>query len=339
MQNAECNVLHSTTVETAVPASRSTRPPPENTALHSPRPPRPPNPARPTQPAAAADCSAGCSLSGESGVCGANGLTFVNECLAACAGTSVAYSGACRAPGAVAAASVGRAAASFDKHPIGQFMTFGSAAAAAAPARGAPFSAATVPARVATASDIGRFADEGFALVGPARLGSFKVGKPEHSPNGAVTTAAKGDSGEAAVFTVRVMPEEGLVYVSSKPVVPASASDATAGYAAAIAPSVDAVVSAAALSPAAQHAVVRVNATAVTQARARVRAVGRKLRAPGWEEVTELLGYPFKAIGWLNIGFAQGSGSCSGSMVAPHAVVTAAVSDPSMLCLLSPYLL
>ena len=253
----------------------------------------------------------GCLLAGEP-VCGANGITFVNDCLALCAGTAVAHPGACAAPGSVAAASA--EPAPLDRHPIGQFLAFGAASDAVSTASEAP--------RAASASDITRFASEGFSLVGPARLGDFEVKKPEQSPVSAAARAAMSAASDKPVFAVRVMPEEGLVYVSTRPIVP----DAAAGLTSASTPSelptapVDAAAAAAAASD-----VSAASASDVAAARARVRSSGRKLRAPGWEEVTELLEYPYKAIGWLNIGFASGSGSCSGSVFAKYAVITAAV--------------
>jgi V8-like Glu-specific endopeptidase len=339
-------------------------------------------------------------------VCGANGVTFINECLALCGGTAVAHAGPCGRAGAAAAASVSAAgAANLGEHPIGQFLAGGpSEARAAASGAGAPVVTATAaPPAAASAADISRFAAEGFALVGPARLGEFKVRgrrpgapawglrlpcpvcpgagaptynagaagacsssrrvrkgggeapnvagptlapdlrpaqlpatpppppspppkvtKPEKRPGAAVSTAARGAAAEpGAVFTVRVLPEEGLVYVSTKPIVPAAAAGATSGSVPSVAP-----VSAAPDAPAAVAAAGAGTgeASATQIVRSRMRAAARKLRAAGWDEVTTLLEYPFKAIGWLNVGFQSGAGSCSGSVFGSSAVVTAAVS-------------
>ncbi|GBF95726.1 hypothetical protein Rsub_08708 [Raphidocelis subcapitata] len=262
---------------------------------------------------AAPDCSAGCVLSGEP-VCGANGITFMNDCLALCAGAGVAHAGACAAPGSVAAASA--EPAPLEKHPIGQFLAFGAASASDA------VSTASEAPRAVSASDIARFASEGYALVGPARLGDFAVTKPEKSPVSTAARASMAAASDKPVFAVRVLPDEGLVYVSARPIVPESAAGLTSASTPSELPTASAapVEAAAAIAPGEPLA----SASDVHVARARVRSSGRKLRAPGWDEVTELLDYPYKAIGWLNIGFASGSGSCSGSVFAKSAVVTAA---------------
>ena len=47
-------------------------------------------------PAAEYDCAAGCKLSTDT-VCGGDGHTYANECLAVCQGVSVAKAGPCSA--------------------------------------------------------------------------------------------------------------------------------------------------------------------------------------------------------------------------------------------------
>jgi hypothetical protein len=132
------------------------------------------------RPAVNFDCAQGCSLAGVSGVCGANGVTFINDCLAECAGTSVAHQGPCPAPGKQPAAAVvaSVAAAGLASHPVGAFFATAGAPGAVSAAAG------RADLRVASASDMQRFAAEGFLLAGPARLGEFEVTKPASSPSG-----------------------------------------------------------------------------------------------------------------------------------------------------------
>jgi hypothetical protein len=63
------------------------------------------------------DCSQGCPLTADL-VCGANGLTFMGECLALCSGTTVAQTGACPPPAVLTANNAALAAASADDHPL-----------------------------------------------------------------------------------------------------------------------------------------------------------------------------------------------------------------------------
>jgi hypothetical protein len=151
---------------------------------------------------AAFDCGRGCSLVG-TGVCGANGVTFINACLAHCAGTPVAYAGPCTRTGTFGATATGTAGAAgaggnLSRHPTGRFMvqhgplelppaaagTARQVGAVAAAAAAAALAAAGPPPRAADAADIRRYASEGFVLVGAARVGAFTVAKPRAAPGG-----------------------------------------------------------------------------------------------------------------------------------------------------------
>lgn len=144
----------------------------------------PPHPAPPPRPLPRArtgtyDCAQGCPLSGVSGVCGANGVTFINDCLAECAGTAVAHQGPCLAPGRAAPGASAAAAASpaaLAASPVGAFLSGAAAPGALAAAGG--------DVRVASLADMRRFEQEGLVLAGPARLADFQVSKPAASPNG-----------------------------------------------------------------------------------------------------------------------------------------------------------
>jgi hypothetical protein len=150
------------------------------------------------------DCSAGCPLtpephpkSGVAGpVCGANGVTFINQCVAECSGrTTVAYDGPCAVVGrggaaaaagapygaAIAAASVPPSPPSISAtawDPIARFLAIDGSSGAAALAGG------SVAPRLVSAKAMRRFADEGMVLVGPASLANFQPTKPADDPSG-----------------------------------------------------------------------------------------------------------------------------------------------------------
>ncbi|KAI8466719.1 MAG: trypsin-like cysteine/serine peptidase domain-containing protein [Monoraphidium minutum] len=170
---------------------------------------------------------------------------------------------------------------------------------------------------------MGRFADEGLVLAGPARLADFQVTKPARSANGGVRIASQGSGASSPLYTVRVLPKEGLVYVSALP------HDANADApAAAATPSVRPARAAVAASLAAARAAALesgdVTAAAVAGGAAAAAKKRKNLDAPGWTELQELAAHPYSAVGWLNLGYEGGSGMCSGSLIGKHTVVTAA---------------
>ncbi|GBF95704.1 hypothetical protein Rsub_08686 [Raphidocelis subcapitata] len=198
-----------------------------------------------TAPAARAayDCSLGCPLYGDAGECGADGLTYINECLAICGGTAVAYRGPCLPPGGSlpqqpsVAPVVGRgdggdgADEQLAAHPIGRFFARPppEAAAAAAAAAGERAAAAGFGAdpfgigdasRNASAADISRYRAQGFALVGPAAMGSWGMAKPASDPSGLGDPGVPSDRpGRLQLYVVRVFLKAELVYVRRTPLV------------------------------------------------------------------------------------------------------------------------
>lgn len=261
------------------------------------------------------DCNAGCLLDREPGVtavCGANGVTYINRCLALCSGTTVAQLAPCGAPAKVtssAALGARAAAAAADdllSHPIGQYFAPGPASGARAAAAG------TAQPQVVTARDMQRFAAEGMVLAGAARLGRFHPKKPE----GDVTGSERRPSDQMEIYTVRVLPAAGLVYVSSTPqsgVSKALESGLRRQTTPAKPPTAQPPATAPSLSP----------AGAAAAAAPYPIKVGDN---PDWTRVqTFEAGLPLSAVGVLDMqddaGWGQG---CTGTVFGSHAVLTAA---------------
>lgn len=150
------------------------------------------------------------------------------------------------------------------------------------------------------------------------------------------------DTNDSPVFTVRILPKEGLVYVSSRPLAPLAQFETESPSESLFTPSraplrgaafrayrLEQQARAAAAAGTSSAAVVDSAAATKDEGVDVVEAAGaakKSLDSPGWSEITALKDAPFRAIGWLNIGFDGASGSCSGSLVSNYAVVTAAVS-------------
>jgi V8-like Glu-specific endopeptidase len=145
------------------------------------------------------DCNAGCSTAYDP-VCGADGTTFVNECLAFCQNIAVASAGAC-----------------------GSKSTRGLA--------GEKQQESVKPASVredgvVTVADMNRFADEGFVCKGMHHL---IASTPRHlkskEPSNAELLAAERPFGRKGLVGVRIT-KEGLLYESSSKSPPGSGSSA-----------------------------------------------------------------------------------------------------------------
>lgn len=318
------------------------------------------------QSGAAIDCSQGCPLTGQTGACGANGITFINECLAVCSGTSVAYQGPCApaggsarsgatapdgVPATAARGAAGPSAAGYgaaappplSTDSIGRFFdlsgdgsgsstgTSGGLQARAAAASGASSGAGAAPGRAASAADIGRFSSEGLVLVGPAQVGVFEVDKPSYDQRDSFSTGAA--SKDATLYTVRVLPSERLVYVSSTPVI--SPSGGTAGITAGDRP-------ASMVTPGTRPAPGppqgdgggtggQLPGPGGEPAAGGTAAGGTRAllyRAPidiGWSKITKLQPYPYTAIGWVQLALQyERYESCTGTLIGNRTVITAA---------------
>jgi hypothetical protein len=102
------------TLRARVPGARATlRPPPSHRAAPRRTTLRP-------RAGGAPDCRAGCVLDSDP-VCGANRVTYMNPCLAACGGTEAVHPGPCAPPGGeggVGVATGGARAVGAEGHPI-----------------------------------------------------------------------------------------------------------------------------------------------------------------------------------------------------------------------------
>ncbi|KIZ01718.1 hypothetical protein MNEG_6243 [Monoraphidium neglectum] len=232
---------------------------------------------------------------------------------------ATAASGPCPAPGKQPAAAVvaSVAAAGLASHPVGAFFATAGAPGAVSAAAG------RADLRVASASDMQRFAAEGFLLAGPARLGEFEVTKPASSPSGGVRAAQEVTSGRSPVHTVRILPQEGLVYVSASALPFDAATAAQSASTPSSRPDRQAALAEAAAARDAQPEGVAAAAVAARGGPA-ANPKRKNLAAPGWVEIKDLSRHPYTAVGWLNLGYEGGAGYCSGSLIAKHAVVTAA---------------
>ncbi|GBF97450.1 hypothetical protein Rsub_10373 [Raphidocelis subcapitata] len=295
------------------------------------------------QPAAAQqprDCAAGCALD-SAPVCGADRVTYMNACLADCAGGEVAHPGPCAPPGAPAAASGGggggvSAAAAAGvaswEHPIARL--FADPAADDMKSAGAVTGGgdATV-----TAADMSRFASEGFVLAGAARTvdaSALATVKPEDSQDGMALAAARASDAPIELFDVRVVPDSGLMYVRRTPLTGAAAA-LLSGPSELSTPGLPAPAAAAPPSAAPNGAAgAGRGAGELDGAPAPSPTPGaatgpkavkqRGIRPSQWREVTALSPYPLTAVGFIESRLSATRGAkCSGALIGRHAVATA----------------
>jgi len=137
-----------------------------------------------TTPPTGPNCNRGCKLNYQP-ACGSDRVTYMNPCLAECAGASVQYSGPCAAPGAAppSAAAVSIAAAS--QHPIAGMFDSGASAGGLKTQRPSSGRSGNGP-RTASLADVQLFADEGYALAGVVRVSDAEPlpSKPTESSSG-----------------------------------------------------------------------------------------------------------------------------------------------------------
>ncbi|KAI8472393.1 MAG: trypsin-like cysteine/serine peptidase domain-containing protein [Monoraphidium minutum] len=263
-------------------------------------------------PGARAECS--CALVAPTAlVCGGDGVTYLSRCLAECQGVSVAGEGACSAT----AAAAGAAAVAGEGD---------DAARAAAAPKGEPAAAAS-PARPSddpiTRATMDRFKSEGFRLVGAAADDAFA---PELKSVQAPYSAAAAAVAEAppALPAAPLTPRgalavrktaDGLVYelsgeAASKQLRAAAAAAAAllGGDEPAAAKAVAAAfpLSAAARPPAGGGA--------------RRRRLAHIIGSDDRREMAGSPGWPMTAVGHLLFS----KGACTGAVVGPRAVLTAA---------------
>ncbi|KAI8473393.1 MAG: hypothetical protein J3K34DRAFT_519056 [Monoraphidium minutum] len=303
------------------------------------------------QSAAAQGCPEGCALHLDP-VCGSNGVTFQNGCLAACAGAVAAAAGACDSPngngGAAAAGGSranGRAAGPgpLVDHPIARFFDAGAEAPAAGGKAGAAGGGGA--ARVATQADISRFASEGFVLAGAAALapGGRTAAKPSSSPGADALAAARSTNAQVQIFELRVVPSTGLLYVGSTPIT-SGAADAMQSGGAPQQPQQGEGAPRPAAARGEQQAprVLRVPGTrplaAAAGGRPGASAIGAadgaaasklrvvrppRIRAKDWLRLTSLQAYPYTTVGFIGSTFSSFDFSCSGVLIGNYTVVTA----------------
>lgn len=128
------------------------------------------------------ECTTGCKAMNKP-VCGADGITYLNKCLAKCQGVKVAFKGACTAdagPAILAALEDAQAASAMPPGLMDATSIGRVADAAATVALG--FAKRDV--RVITKQDMERFAAEDLVLVGVLKLDDdFKPVTPRLPPN------------------------------------------------------------------------------------------------------------------------------------------------------------
>jgi len=257
-----------------------------------------------TQAAAAADtapatydCLRGCTLTKDL-VCGSDGLTYMGACLAICGGTTVLHPGACGPPPAPGGGRPFEPAAfpgPPSDHPLaGAFDLSGSAEADG----GGEDRAVDAPA-------LTKFEGEGLALVGLAAIGRFNLSQAEERAGAALAARAAAEAADGAgppppITDRRVLSvdfESGLLYASKAPVPEGAGAQAAAETAGAAPPGEEAGdAPAAAADPP---------------------AMTPDFQPARWTTLTSTPAQPYRRAVWLDFG-------CSGAVIGPHAVGTAA---------------
>jgi len=144
-----------------------------------------------------------------------------------------------------------------------------------------------------------------------------------HSAALFAAAAQSPDDGQVEVFDMRIVPSTGLMYVSRTPLLRAAASLSSAG-AAQEAPGQRAAVTDSSGSSDAHQQQPHTTSSSSSRAGSMDKAGG--LSHTAWREVHSVEAYPMTAIGYIESNITNSiRPRCSGSLIGPHAVVTAAV--------------
>lgn len=311
------------------------------------------------------DCALGCALSSEV-VCGDDGLVYAGECLAFCAGARAVAcggggSGGGSSSGTLKSSSDSAASAASSDAPspppppaLGRLLdlsrssdfavkrvagssTGGTSGGGTLASRGGGVGSALPPTPAFTRDDIQRYADQGFALLGPARFESFKPQMPAIVRSGGAggggggggNDAGNAPAAESDVRAVRVASDTGLVYATQKSVF--SGGGSTAGVAAMAsllagggAPPkgwrpvrAGRVASSSASASASGN-----NSTTPTTTTGAAISKGAGMNDAAWLEVTTSAAakvYPYSAVASVSVG----GWGCSGARISKWSVLTA----------------